>query len=70
MEQTTKAPWQSRTMVLNGLMGLIMFVSLFWAGAVNVKAFIDAHGVEIGMFWSIANLILRAITKDKIGLVD
>jgi hypothetical protein len=69
-EMDTKKPWQSKTLLLNGILGLVAFVSLFWAGASSVSAFLNAHGAEIAMFWSILNIGLRAITKDKIVLVD
>lgn len=63
-----KKPWQSKTMLLNGVVGLAAFVALFVPAASGVKTFVDAHASEIGLFWSMANLALRAITKDKIAL--
>lgn len=66
----SKKPWQSKTMMLNGLMGLLAFVALFWSGASGVSEFLNGHGGEIAMVWSILNIILRAVTKDKISLGD
>lgn len=66
----TKKPWQSKTLVLNGVSGLVLFVALFLPQAHVVSDFISAHGVEVGVAWSVLNVLLRAITKDKISLVD
>lgn len=66
----TKSPLQSKTMVINGVFGLIAFIALFFPGAESVHAFIDSHAVQIGMGWSMLNLVLRAVTKDKISLVE
>jgi hypothetical protein len=65
-----KKPWQSKTMLLNGIAGLIAFLALFWSGASNVSTYISAHAPEIGVGWSLMNVILRAFTKDKVSLSD
>lgn len=65
-----KKPWQSKTLVVNAVLGLVAAVALFVPGALVVKDFIVGHALEIGMGWSILNLALRAITKDAISLVD
>lgn len=65
-----KKPWQSKTLLLNGVAGLIAFVALFWSGASGVSTFLGAHAAEIGVGWSLLNVILRAVTKDKISLAD
>lgn len=64
----TKYPWQSKTIVLNAIMGLVTAVALFVPGAEVVKEFLSAHMAEVGFVWSVLNLVLRAITKDKIVL--
>jgi len=66
----TKKPWQSKTLVVNAVLGVIAFIALFFPGAEAAHTFINAHGSEIGMLWALLNIVLRAITKDKIGLVD
>ncbi len=65
-----KKPWQSKTILLNGVMGLAAFVALFIPQASVIKQFIDANAVSIGTIWSVLNIILRTITKDKISLQD
>ncbi len=65
-----KKPWQSKTILLNAVLGLAAFVAIFIPGAESVKAFIDVHAVQIGLGWSVLNMILRAVTKDKISLGD
>lgn len=70
MKMNSKKPWQSKTMLLNGIGGLLLFAAMFIPAAAGGQAFINAHATEIGLFWSIANMVLRAITKDKIGLTE
>ena len=65
-----KKPWQSKTLVLNALLGLISCVALFVPGAKAVSDFINANGAMIGAIWAFANIVLRSISKDKIVLVD
>ena len=67
----SKKPWQSKTMVLNAVGGLLTFLALFLPTQMGVASqFLQAHAMEIGLVWSIANMVLRAVTKDKISLVD
>lgn len=70
MDSSNKKPWQSRTMLLNGIAGLLAFISLFAPGGEVVKQFLGDHSAEIAMVWSLLNIFLRAITKDKIVLSD
>lgn len=68
---SAKKPWQSKTMVLNALFGLAAALSLFLpAQAGVVKSLLEAHPAEIGMIWSLLNIALRAITKEKVSLAD
>jgi len=66
----SKKPWQSKTMVLNAIVGVVSAVALFVPGAEVVTQFLSAHAAEIGMVWGILNIVLRAVTKDRIGLID
>lgn len=66
----TKKPWQSKTVVLNAVVGLLAAVAAFVPAAAGAQAWIGAHAVEIGMGWSILNVVLRAVTKDKISLSE
>lgn len=70
MESIAKKPWQSKTLLTNGVLGLVGFVALFIPGAELVQTFMSAHASEIAMVWSILNIVLRAVTKDKISLGD
>jgi hypothetical protein len=65
-----KKPWQSKTLVLNGLMGLLSFVFLFHPVGEHYQAVIQNHLGEIGMAWSVLNMVLRTVTKDKISLSE
>lgn len=64
----TKPAWQSKTMVVNGVLGLMSFAMLFWPGASGVTAWLGAHVAEVGMAWSVLGMALRMVTKDKISL--
>ena len=66
----TKKPWQSRTMVLNALMGLAAAASLFIPQAHVVPDYISANPTQVALIWSILNMVLRAVTKDKVSLGD
>jgi hypothetical protein len=70
INENIKSPLQSRTMVVNGVLGLLAFISLFTPGAESLKGFIDSHASQIGIVWSVINILLRAITKDRISLSD
>ena len=65
-----KRPWQSKSMVLNGVLGLLSAAALFMPGAESLAAWINGHAAEVGMAWGVLNIVLRAVTKDKIGLHD
>lgn len=65
-----KKPWQSKTMLLNAVAGLVGAVALFVPGASVVTEFLAAHAAELTMVWGILNMIVRTVTKDKIALVD
>jgi hypothetical protein len=66
----SKKPWQSKTILINALLGALSFVALFSPIGGDAQAFIQAHGAEIGIFWSMANMVLRLVTKDQIVLGD
>lgn len=55
-----KYPWQSKTVVVNAVIGGAALVALFFPGAVQVPAWLNAHVAEVGAFWSVANIALRA----------
>jgi len=69
-EVQTKYPWQSKTILLNGVIALAGFVAMFLPQASVVPAFIQAHAEAIGLFWGVLNIVLRAVTKDAIVLKD
>lgn len=69
MEQTKK-PWQSKTLVVNAVMGLMAFVALFWPGAEGIRQFIDTNAEGIAMVWAVLNMALRFITKEKLSLSE
>lgn len=65
-----KKPWQSKTLFLNALAGLILFVSLFVPQASVAGEYLKNHADVVGMVWAGLNMVLRLITKDKIQLGD
>lgn len=64
----TKAPWQSKTIVLNSVVGLLMALAPFVPVLAPIVAWINANGILIGSIWAAANVVLRFISKDKIQL--
>lgn len=64
-----KLPWESKTIVLNALLGLIGALALFFPPAHVVADWINANGVIIATGWGVLNVILRFITKDAILLI-
>ena len=63
-----KKPWQSKTIVVNAVLGLVGAVALFVPGADSLRVLISNHAPEIAMGWSILNIILRAVTHGSIEL--
>lgn len=66
----TKKPWQSKTILLNGVFGMLAFVAIFVPGAESIHQLLVNHAAEVTMAWSVLNIVLRAITKDAIQLTD
>lgn len=66
----TKKPWQSKTILVNGILGLTTFLGLVFPWAHGIPDFMASHSSEIAMFWSVLNIVLRAVTKDSITLAD
>lgn len=70
MEPQVKYPWESKTILLNAVLGVLAAVALLIPGASMVKDFVMAHAPEIGVAWSVLSVLLRVVTKDKIVLGD
>lgn len=56
----SKKPWESKTIVVNCIVGLIAALAPFFPGGPAALDFAKAHLVEFGVIWSIANVALRA----------
>jgi len=65
-----KKPWQSKSILVNALCGVGLALSPFVPGLESVSQFVQGHAVEIGVGWSVLNVVLRLVTKEKITLVD
>lgn len=63
-------PWQSKTVMVNAVLGVLAAVAVFVPAASGIQEFINSHGAEIGIGWSILNILLRAVTKNRLGLGD
>jgi hypothetical protein len=66
----TKAPWQSKTMVVNALLGLASCVALFLPAAKGLADLLASNAPLVGAVWALLNIVLRAVTKEKISLTD
>ena len=65
----TVKPWQSKVIVVNALAGLFLFVGMFVPQAHVINDFVVANPQGVAIFWSLANMLLRAIGSN-VTLVD
>lgn len=68
--ENTKPAWQSKTLLLNGVAGLVLFATLFYPPAKAVTDFISQYPAEVGIAWSLLGMALRWVTKDKVVLTQ
>jgi hypothetical protein len=68
--QETKKPYESKTILINTVIGLSMALSAFIPALSGVKTFIESNAILIGSIWSVLGIALRTISKDKIVLTD
>ena len=58
----SKKPWQSKTLIMNLVVAVCaMFIP-------QASSYISAHPEVVAAVFSGANILLRLISKDKIGL--
>jgi hypothetical protein len=57
--------WQSKTILVNILMGIAMIVGQFNP---SIQAMIQEYLGEAGTAWALINIVLRLISKDKISI--
>lgn len=69
-EIQTKKAYLSKTVVINSIIGLTMALTPFIPQLAVVKTFVEANAIMIGTAWSVLNIVLRAVSKDKIVLTD
>ena len=65
-----KVWWKSKTILINIICGLAASMAYIFPQANEVTIFINANASGISMVWSVLNIVLRAVSKDKIVLVD
>lgn len=71
MDQQAKKPWESKTIILNAILGLAALIAAVNPQASEaVKSFVSQNAAQIGMFWSVLGIILRMVTKDRVSLGD
>jgi len=58
----TKKPWQSKTIILNTVLAL---AAMFYP---PVATYISTHPEVVAGVFAVLNIILRFVSKDKIGL--
>lgn len=61
----SKPFWQSKTILVNLLMAVAVIVGQFYP---PVGDFIKANLGEAAPAWAVINIILRAVTKDKVSI--
>ena len=60
----SKKPYQSKTLIVNALVAVLALV------APGASEFISAHPGEVAVAFSMINMALRLISKDKISLSE
>ncbi len=67
---TDKKPWESKTLVISALLGIVTSLLPFIPALSVVSDYINSHGVVLGIIWSVLAFGLRLITKGAISLGD
>jgi hypothetical protein len=62
--ETSKKPWQSKTILLNFV---VAASALFYP---PVGEWIAAHPVEVASLFSLGNIVLRLVTKNAISISE
>lgn len=65
-----KKPWQSKTIVVGSVLGLVSALSPFVPALEPVKSWIQENAILVSSMWGLLAIMLRAISKDAIKLVD
>lgn len=63
-----KKAWRSKTLWINAIAGLGAILAL--AGVDGASEFATKHGEAILLVMSVVNLVLRTVTKEKVGLSE
>lgn len=66
----SKKPWTSKTILFNAVMSLVGVAAVFLPEANAVAVWMNGNVGTIAAVWSVLNILLRFVTKDKIVLVD
>ena len=66
----SKKPWQSKSIMVNAVMGVCLALCAFVPQLKSVADWVQANAVTIGVVWSVLGMVLRAVSKDKIVLMD
>lgn len=61
----TKPWYESKSILINLLMGAAMIAAQFYPPAAD---FIKQYFAEAGIGWSVLNMVLRLVSKDKITI--
>ena len=67
---TPKKPYESKTIVIGAILGMVGAVSAFYPQANAISAWINANGGAIAAIWSVLAVALRFATKSAIQLGD
>lgn len=66
----SKKPWESKTVIISVILGLCTALAALIPSLSGIAAWINSHGVEIGVGWSVLAVVLRSVTKNAISLRD
>jgi hypothetical protein len=65
-----KKPWESKTIVIAAIVGILTSIVPFFPGLSAFQDWINSNGVLIGAGWSVLAIVLRSVTKDAVSLQD
>jgi hypothetical protein len=65
-----KKPWESKTVMIATVMGLLTVLVPFIPGMQAYSDWINTNGVAISGIWTVLAVVLRFVTKGAVSLED
>ena len=65
-----KKPWQSKTILVMTLTGLLTTLAPFLPAAADIASYVNTHGVAVAQVMSVLGIWLRFVTKGRVKLEE